>query len=152
MLTVTLALGCERPEFPSAKPPELPKPDTWTPATPNLLPREWSASILVTGGFISRIRGFAALSSQPTCSPQLRLDLERALADAKPEQWQGPYRADGPLRVADGFTYQLTVKIDSVSRITSWDSGSIHKLPDDARKVYEALDRLWIECGKKRAG
>jgi hypothetical protein len=152
MLAATLAVRCEQAEFPAVKPPELPKQATWKPTTPNLLPREWSASILVTGGFVSRIRGFAAFSHQPTCAPQLRLDLERALADATPEQWEGPYRADGPLRVADGFTYQMTVKIDNVSRITSWDSGSVHKLPDDARKVYEALDRLWSECGKKRAG
>jgi hypothetical protein len=152
LLAATLAARCDQAEIPAVKPPELPKQATWKPATPNVLPLQWSASILVTGGFVSRIQGFAAFSNQPTCSPQLRLDLERALADAKPEQWHGPYRGDGPLKISDQFTYQLTVTIDNVNRITSWQADGADKLPADARKVYEALDRLWTECGKKRAG
>ena len=139
-------------EIPAVKPPELPKQGTWTPETPKIPPRAWSVSVLATGGFAGGLRGFMASSDRPGCSPGLNVELERAIADVQPAQWQPYYRSDGPLRVTDQFSYTMTLKIDDANYITSWLTDSVDKLPDDARRVYEALDRLGKECAKRRAG
>jgi hypothetical protein len=122
--------------------------------------RSWSAQLFTSGGYSGGGRGFLFMGSDGTTSPcsvqklppNKRLAIEGAVAAARPETWKESYRPRKE-HMTDQFYYSFTLKLQRIDGSSGtysvgWQSES--KLPDDLRRLYEALWAARDDCPGRR--
>jgi len=84
------------------------------------------------------------------CNPQLsegkRRAVEDAVSSARPESWKTRYSLAQPSGLTDQFSYSFSLSVGElagkeVTYPVSWTSESFGLLPDDLRRLHDALCR-----------
>jgi hypothetical protein len=152
---VVAMLACSSPEVP-ARPPVTPTTIAaavpTAPPTSPIPPRVWSAQLFTSGGYSGGGKGMIFIRSDGKveairhCKARLSEEKSRAVEDAvsraHPESWKTGYSL--PSKLTDQFSYSFSLRIGDVAgkEITypvSWSGGSFAILPDDLRRLHDAL-------------
>jgi hypothetical protein len=159
-------LACSSPET-LARPPVTATIDARTltvPPPPAIPPRVWSARLFTYGGYTSGGKGMIAMRSDGKveaiwhCNAQLsegkRRAVEDAVSSARPESWKTGYLLPQPSGLTDQFSYSFSLSVGEVAgkEVTypvSWTSESFGLLPDDLRRLHDALWAAREELSEK---